>query len=59
MSNDLALLNQAPDYLKEVGIDNMTKALSGNTSVKRISGGERDASMVRYRGLPLVRGRAR
>jgi len=37
MSNDLALLNQAPDYLKEVGIDNMTKALSGNTSVKRIS----------------------
>jgi hypothetical protein len=37
MSNDIALLSQAPDYLKEVGIDNMTKALSGNTSVKRIS----------------------
>lgn len=37
MSNDIALLNQVPDYLKEVGIDNMTKALSGNTAVKRIS----------------------
>jgi hypothetical protein len=37
MSNDLTILNQAPDYLKEVGIDNMTKALAGNTAVKRIS----------------------
>ena len=37
MSNEIALLNQAPDYLKEVGIDNMTKALAGNTAVKRIS----------------------
>jgi hypothetical protein len=37
MSNDIALLNQAPDYLKEVGLDNMTKALAGNTAVKRIS----------------------
>lgn len=37
MSNDIALLSQAPDYLKEVGIDNMTKALAGNTAVKRIS----------------------
>lgn len=37
MSNDIALLNQVPDYLKEVGLDNMTKALAGNTAVKRIS----------------------
>jgi hypothetical protein len=37
MSNDIALLNQVPDYLKEVGIDNMTKSLAGNTAVKRIS----------------------
>lgn len=37
MSNDIALLNQVPDYLKEVGIDNMTKALAGNTATKRIS----------------------
>jgi hypothetical protein len=37
MSNELAILNQAPDYLKEVGIDNMTKSLAGNTAVKRIS----------------------
>ena len=37
MSNEVALLNQVPDYLKEVGIDSMTKALSGNTAVKRIS----------------------
>jgi hypothetical protein len=37
MSNDIAILNQAPDYLKEVGIDKMTKALAGNTAVKRVS----------------------
>lgn len=37
MSNEIAILSQAPDYLKEVGIDNMTKALAGNTATKRIS----------------------
>ena len=38
MSNDIALFNNdLPDYLKEVGLDKMTKALAGNTSVKRIS----------------------
>jgi hypothetical protein len=37
MSNDIAILNQAPDYLREVGIDKMTKALAGNTAVKRVS----------------------
>lgn len=38
MSNDLALLNSnLPDYLKEVGVDEMTKALAGNTGLKRIS----------------------
>ena len=36
MSNDIALFNNdLPDYLKEVGLDKMTKALAGNTSVKR------------------------
>jgi len=38
MSNDLALFsNNLPDYLKEVGLDDMTKALAGNTGMKRIS----------------------
>ena len=38
MSNDLALFsNDLPDYLKEVGLDDMTKALAGNTGMKRIS----------------------
>lgn len=38
MSNDLALLNSnLPDYLREVGVDDMTKALAGNTGMKRIS----------------------
>lgn len=37
MSNDIAILSQAPDYLKEVGIDDITKSLAGNTAVKRIS----------------------
>lgn len=37
MSNDIALLNQVPDYLKEVGLDSMTKSLAGNTATKRIS----------------------
>jgi hypothetical protein len=37
MSN-VTLFNQnLPDYLKEVELDDMTKALAGNTSVKRIS----------------------
>lgn len=38
MSNDLALFsNNLPDYLKEVGLDDMTKSLAGNTGMKRIS----------------------
>ena len=38
MSNEIALFNQeVPAYLKEVGLDNMTKALAGNTGTKRIS----------------------
>jgi hypothetical protein len=39
MSNDLtlSLSNDLPDYLKEVGLDDMTKALAGNTGTKRIS----------------------
>ena len=37
MSNEIALLGQVPDYLKEVGIDETTRALAGNTAVKRIS----------------------
>ena len=38
MSNDLALFStNLPDYLKEVGLDDMTKALAGNTGMKRIS----------------------
>lgn len=38
MSNDLAIFsNDLPDYLKEVGVDEMTKALAGNTGMKRIS----------------------
>lgn len=39
MSTDLtlSLSNDLPDYLKEVGIDDMTKALAGNTGTKRIS----------------------
>lgn len=37
MSN-IALFDQnLPDYLKEVGLDEMTKALAGNTALKRIS----------------------
>lgn len=37
MSN-VALFDQnLPDYLKEVGLDEMTKALAGNTALKRIS----------------------
>ena len=37
MSN-VALFNQnLPDYLKEVELDDLTKSLAGNTSVKRIS----------------------
>ena len=38
MSNELAIFsNDLPDYLKEVGVDEMTKALAGNTGMKRIS----------------------
>jgi hypothetical protein len=39
MSTDitLSLSNNLPDYLKEVGIDDMTKALAGNTGTKRVS----------------------
>lgn len=39
MSTDLtlSLSNDLPDYLKEVGLDDMTKALAGNTGTKRIS----------------------
>ena len=38
MSNDLALFSSnLPDYLKEVGLDDMTRALAGNTGMKRIS----------------------
>ena len=37
MSN-VSLFNQSlPDYLKEVELDDLTKSLAGNTSVKRIS----------------------
>lgn len=35
---DVALFNQnLPDYLKEVELDDLTKSLAGNTSLKRIS----------------------
>jgi hypothetical protein len=39
MSTDLtlSLSNDLPDYLKEAGLDDMTKALAGNTGTKRIS----------------------
>ena len=39
MSNDLtlSLSSNLPDYLQEVGLDDMTKALAGNTGTKRIS----------------------
>ena len=38
MSNDVTLFNQeVPAYLKKAGLDDMTKALSGNTGLKRIS----------------------
>ena len=39
MSTDitLSLSNNLPDYLKEVGLDDMTKALAGNTGTKRVS----------------------
>lgn len=38
MSNEIALFDSnVPDYLKEVGVDEMTKALAGNTGMKRIS----------------------
>lgn len=38
MSNEIALFDSnLPDYLKEVGVDEMTKALAGNTGTKRIS----------------------
>ena len=36
--SDVALFNQnLPDYLKEVELDDLTKSLAGNTSLKRIS----------------------
>lgn len=36
--SDIALFNQnLPDYLKEVELDDLTKSLAGNTSLKRIS----------------------
>jgi hypothetical protein len=38
MMSDVALFNQnLPDYLKEVELDDLTKSLAGNTSLKRIS----------------------
>jgi hypothetical protein len=38
MSSNLALFDKnVPDYLKEVGLDSMTKAMAGNTGGKRIS----------------------
>ena len=36
--SDIALFSKnVPDYLKEVELDDLTKSLSGNTGLKRIS----------------------
>ena len=38
MANEVSLFQQAvPDYAKEAQLDDMTKALGGNTGLKRIS----------------------
>ena len=38
MSNDISLFQQAvPDYIKEVGVDELTKSLGGSSGMKRIS----------------------